>query len=425
MKMKCSYISICILLLAPSWMYESRAQSNKGGATVITWEEYHGNRSGYSSYDCRPYTPSSVGSKTAVPLDPTHYKCVPIARGPVHNEATRAPERRARVNENTSSDDPCMANSGGSSTSEIPGLGAVSYDDCRKAYLEGIESLGRYSREQQEAFIKWQEQHEEKERRLDEQYKYYKATSSEAGARHRKKKQAYQDAIDEFKKAGDAARRSSGQLKDDLSGFEDLFIPGMTCGEVASFRDNELYDSWNRQFTKYTLSAQQIADYERIKSQLLSDTWYVTSDLASIQSALNLLIQILQPVRIAVKEAEEANRTYIATKNLALTITDAIEKGKDAVDIVVYGKALAVLAENLPVIGIAVRYVNSGIEEAQELQKADIAIRDVKTRVRIAIRNIDRGLEEFDLAMKSAQPHMHHFESLVGEVNSYLNKNCK
>jgi hypothetical protein len=169
-----------------------------------------------------------------------------------------------------------------------------------------------------------------------------------------------------------------------------------------------LLGDWDRGMTKYTIDRDDgMASIQRVKADLLSDTWWARSsgpDVArEVSTFSNLLIHIsaaMSPAGEAVSFARDVSAEFgVRVKENSVRVFQAIQNGSNAMDAIQGGTAdLAILAaqESLKKVGAGqfaaiidvMKDVQTNAKQAQEGA-------EFKATVQQQLRNLDELLNKY------------------------------
>jgi hypothetical protein len=107
------------------------------------------------------------------------------------------------------------------------------------------------------------------------------------------------------------------------------------CSDAVLYRDRVLPNEWDRAMARYQIDSQALADFNKLKDDLLRDSWWATSSgpmiLLGIKQTADTFSRILGGVVPAAAAAKAMGRTTVVTVRTARGILEAVEHGKPMV----------------------------------------------------------------------------------------------
>jgi len=199
-----------------------------------------------------------------------------------------------------------------------------------------------------------------------------------------------------------------------------------SCAELKHFALTELPDEWDRAAKKYRISSEALAEYDRIKRQLLDDTWLVNNGVFEAAALLTAGAKLLADTIDGVID------TFVPTKTLykgaaikSIKVYKALKAGREIVDISNSTKkqlTINHLNEALNPLKKATKVAMDFAENLETMNDLANSQKDIKGMVRSQLRTLNKAVSKYRRSAEQSRARGIYIRAFVNGIAQYCNQ---
>ncbi|TCJ17030.1 hypothetical protein EPD60_06890 [Flaviaesturariibacter flavus] len=195
------------------------------------------------------------------------------------------------------------------------------------------------------------------------------------------------------------------------------------CAQMVAYRDERLFEQWDKARSKYQLKAELVADIEKLRIELLEDSKNARSNWAQIRLHLKTvrdLVVDFVPSGTLARTAVQLGKVG----KVAYRVDKFNNKVNDMIDVASqedFEKAMVQNAKNellelVPIVGGYIHFYEN-IQKIEDFEK-------LRDDVDFQLKQLATALETYKAALASAGSNFEVLNKYKDYIDNYLEKNC-
>lgn len=201
----------------------------------------------------------------------------------------------------------------------------------------------------------------------------------------------------------------------------------MTCEELIEFRDNELFNEWNKAFSDLTIKSETIDLLQEAKKDLENSTAWARSDWNLIPMTVKTFCQTfvdivgVHPLAFAASEGMNAASRAERMKKFHNTLKTTNNNVKIATKQNAEEVAVEITKQSLKKLHPVTRFYTNLYENVKSFQDHD----DLKKEFNKQWENLEIGIEEYNQEINLAGDNLSELNDIKNQIDEYLDEECK
>jgi hypothetical protein len=205
-----------------------------------------------------------------------------------------------------------------------------------------------------------------------------------------------------------------------------------TCKELNYFKDNTLFNEYNNAFNKYTVNQQAKDNAVKIKTDLLNDTRWSTSDAGlttaiiaqNIKTTCNLIGNLLKFNPATGITGTVATRTLLTAERI-YNVIEAGQTLKNIIDDGAEKTGYDVLLSYGNPLGQAVKTAWNLSDDISKMVSLPADRLALKNDVKRVLDMVDAEIVKYDQAANDASLKLNEINQIKAGIDKYLLDNCR
>lgn len=208
-------------------------------------------------------------------------------------------------------------------------------------------------------------------------------------------------------------------------------LHAQNCTQLAEYRDNELFNEYEKAFSQYTLNQDNRNYIKKIKDDLINDTRWSTSDagltIAVISQTIKTTCHLIGDL-LKFHPAVGVAGTVVDNSLLsAQKVYDLIKTGKDIHSVATGGAektAYKLVLGKAGPLGQAVKTAWNLYENISKLTTLPADRQKLKNDVKTALERIEAEMKKYEQAIQSSTEKIKEINEIKNGIDKYLSEKC-